>query len=262
MPARSSSARASSWFSGWSSTSSTCVPARRRRSAMADGGDASCSAAGCGAGAGMWFGGVVCAGRSAACSPAATRPKRAVKWNVEPRPGALSTHRRPPIRSTSWRLIVRPRPVPPKRRVVELSACMKGWKMRDCCSASRPMPVSRTHTCSSTSRSSCATGSMPSVTSPWSVNLIALLPRLTITWRSRVGSPTSRSGKPGAALNSSARPFSSAFSPSTSAICATTASSVNSMRSSARWPASTLETSRMSSRICSRLRAAPCAFST
>ena len=73
---------------------------------------------------------------------------------------------------------------------------------------------------------------MPTVTSPRSVNLIALLPRLTSTWRSRAGSPIRRAGRSGAALNSSSSPFSSAFRPSTSAISPTTVSSSKSMRSS------------------------------
>ena len=80
----------------------------------------------------------------------ALRPKRALKWKVEPWPGSLSTHSRPPMRSTSWRRSTGPRPVPPKRRVVELSACMKGWNTRDSCSAVMPTPVSRTQPCSST----------------------------------------------------------------------------------------------------------------
>lgn len=41
---------------------------------------------------------------------------------VEPRPGSLSTETSPPIRSAKWREMARPRPVPPKRRVVEASA--------------------------------------------------------------------------------------------------------------------------------------------
>ena len=49
--------------------------------------------------------------------------------NVLPRPGSLSTQIRPPISSTSLAEIVRPRPVPPNRRVVEPSACSNGSKI-------------------------------------------------------------------------------------------------------------------------------------
>ena len=37
--------------------------------------------------------------------------------------------------STSWAEIASPKPVPPKRRVVELSACAKAWKMTCCLSS-------------------------------------------------------------------------------------------------------------------------------
>ena len=71
-------------------------------------------------------------------------PKRAVKWKVLPWPGALSTQILPPIICRSWREIVSPKPVPPKRRVVEPSAWVKASKMRTCFSAVIPMPVSWT----------------------------------------------------------------------------------------------------------------------
>ena len=45
-----------------------------------------------------------------------------VKWNVVPRPGALSSHILPPDSSTIRREMVRPSPVPPWRRVVDPSA--------------------------------------------------------------------------------------------------------------------------------------------
>ena len=42
--------------------------------------------------------------------------KRAVKMKLEPCPGSLSTHISPPINSTIFLAIVRPRPVPPEPR--------------------------------------------------------------------------------------------------------------------------------------------------
>ncbi len=50
----------------------------------------------------------------------------------------------PPIARTKPRLMVRPRPVAPKRRVVEASACTKGSNTDSNLSAGMPMPVSMT----------------------------------------------------------------------------------------------------------------------
>ena len=63
-------------------------------------------------------------------------------------PGSLSTQIRPPISSTSRDEIVRPSPVPPYLRVVELSACANGSKMALALLGGMPMPVSRTVNCS------------------------------------------------------------------------------------------------------------------
>lgn len=46
--------------------------------------------------------------------------------NVEPFPASLSTVMSPRMSSLSRRVIARPRPVPPKRRVVDASAYVKG----------------------------------------------------------------------------------------------------------------------------------------
>src|SRR2546422_5713073 len=66
-------------------------------------------------------------GREAGCF---ARLKSAVKWNLLPRPGSLSTQVWPSISSTRRAEIERPRPVPPCRRAVERSACAKASKMR------------------------------------------------------------------------------------------------------------------------------------
>ena len=57
-----------------------------------------------------------------------------VTVKVEPLPSSLSTQRRPPISFVSWSAIASPNPVPPKRRVVEASACVKASKIRACLS--------------------------------------------------------------------------------------------------------------------------------
>ena len=92
--------------------------------------------------------------------------------------GMLLTCKRPCINSTSWRAMVVPSPVPPKRRVVLASACAKGANTRLNCSAVMPMPVSCTCTCSHCSGPwrTC------NVTLPMAVNLMALESRLSSTW--------------------------------------------------------------------------------
>ena len=76
---------------------------------------------------------------SRGCAPSTT-----VNQKVLPTPGLLSTQIRPPMSSTSLAEIVRPRPEPPNRRVVEPSACSNGWKIVSSFSTGMPMPVSAT----------------------------------------------------------------------------------------------------------------------
>src|ERR1700730_4165989 len=72
----------------------------------------------------------------------AAMPRRAVKWNELPFPSSLSTQIRPPSISVNRCEIVRPSPVPPYLRVVELSAWVKEEKISFCLSGAMPMPVS------------------------------------------------------------------------------------------------------------------------
>ena len=124
----------------------------------------------------------------------ASRFSATVKWNVLPRPTTLSTQIRPPICSTSWREIASPSPVPPKRRVVEASACAKASKMTRLLSAGMPMPVSAMATRKVTASGVTASASTCTETSPRSVNLIALPTRLRRIWPSRPVSPIRSSG--------------------------------------------------------------------
>ncbi len=100
------------------------------------------------------------------------------KWKVEPVPGVLLTPMRPPISSTRCLQIMRPSPVPPWTRAVEVSPWAKGWNSSGRRSALMPGPVSETlkH-----SRGDSAEGSVQtrSETSPWLVNLMALDSRLS-----------------------------------------------------------------------------------
>ena len=83
-------------------------------------------------------------GRSISGELAGAAIRVSVTVKVEPAPGVLSTDTSPPISWARRRTIERPRPVPPKRRVVELSAWEKGWNSRACCASFMPMPVSLT----------------------------------------------------------------------------------------------------------------------
>ena len=87
-------------------------------------------------------------GRSAAPAAGSAGGKREATWNWLPCPGSLVSQMRPPISSTSWALIVSPRPVPPNLRLVDASACAKAPKICHCWSGAMPMPESRTVKCS------------------------------------------------------------------------------------------------------------------
>lgn len=65
-----------------------------------------------------------------------------VNQNVDPRPSSDVTPIPPPSSLASSRDIERPRPVPPNRRVVELSACWKGTNKDAQWLFESPMPVS------------------------------------------------------------------------------------------------------------------------
>ena len=117
---------------------------------------------------------------------------RIVKLNVAPLPApSLSAHIVPPISSASRLLIARPRPVPPYLRVVDESACENDWN-------SRLIPSGGQADAGVAHRErqlDLAAGRAPvavtvSTTSPASVNLTALLSRLSRICRSRVTSPT------------------------------------------------------------------------
>ena len=125
---RRSSSVASSWLMRLSSAISTRAPRWRSLSVCST--PRLATTASCGVGA------------LRSCAPADC--SLAVNQNTLPRPGSLSTPTAPPISCASSRAIDRPSPVPPKRRVVEPSACSNGLKSRSCASAEMPTPVSRT----------------------------------------------------------------------------------------------------------------------
>ncbi len=120
----------------------------------------------------------------ACASGAAAQGSGRSQPNSEPFPGSLITHSFPPISRTSSRQTGRPRPAPPKLRVLELSAWAKRSKMRSCWSAAMPGPVSRTSI-----RTVSPSRWTRTITSPRLVNFTALAVRLASTWRTRIASP-------------------------------------------------------------------------
>ncbi len=130
--------------------------------------------------------------------------------NVLPTPGALRSVISPAMPSTSARVIVRPRPVPPYLRVVVTSACSKLLNSRCCASCEMPMPVSSTSISSSSRPASVEPQPTRSSTVPTSVNLSALPIKLSRIWRSRIGSPRSHCGTLGSTSLSSESPSSCA----------------------------------------------------
>src|SRR5436190_407629 len=117
------------------------------------------------------------------------------------------------------RLIDRPRPVPPKRRLVPMSACWKGSKMTRNLSPAMPMPVSviekaitdsaRLRLVLSLLQPSRAEA-IRKLTLPSSVNLKALDRRLRRTCCNRLASVKIDSGRPSASSMSNCKSLLSA----------------------------------------------------
>ena len=107
--------------------------------------------------------------------------------NVEPSPGVLSTVTSPPSMVQKCLVMASPRPVPPKRLVVEASAWLNASNSRPSCSCVMPMPVSDTRKRDPRRRPRAPP---PGSACPCSVNLLALLIRLsrhclTLVWSER-----------------------------------------------------------------------------
>ena len=112
----------------------------------------------------------------------AGRSKRAVKWNVLPSPGSLSTQMRPPISSTSSRGDGQPQAGAAElARASSRRPARRPGRSRSCFSGGMPMPVSRDgEVQTAPSRVfDAASIATSTTTSPCSVNLMALPTRLT-----------------------------------------------------------------------------------
>ena len=147
-------------------------------------------------------GGAAAGSTSASTAGAAAGRSGSDSRKLAPEPGVPEATRSPPISRASWRLMAKPRPVPPWVRAMLASLWSNGVNSRAIWSSSRPGPVSRTwqRTCPSWV-------DRVRVTEPVSVNLMALENRLLRIWRSRVGSPSTQRGRRAAPSSRSLRPF-------------------------------------------------------
>ena len=139
-----------------------------------------------------------------ACLPVFAVRTGMLKKNVEPSPRTDSTHNLPPCISTIRFAIANPSPVPPLERVEELSTCWNSSKIRCCSDSAIPGPVSATET-----RNSPLALTAPTLSSPFSVNLMALPTRFSRTCAMRRSSP-SATGRSGCTSTESLRPFAAA----------------------------------------------------
>ena len=199
------------------------------------------------------------------------------KENFVPTPTSLSMTSFPPISSTNCCEIASPNPVPPKRRVVDASTCVKASSTVASLSAGIPIPVSSTRkrslaqglsgsglsglglsglglsrSCvlfagaSSSLFSAIVSQTTSILTSPDSVNLIPLPSRLINTCRNRPLSPSQRSGKLGSTRQVNSNPFSDARSAKVRPVFSTKSRNENGAVSSSSFRASILEKSRIS----------------
>ena len=146
--------------------------------------------------------------------------------------------------------MARPRPVPPKRRVVDESACVNSVNSRAIVPSSIPMPESLT---AMRSRgASPASIDASTRTNPLDVNLTALPTRLTRIWRRRRPSPASAAGTSAAIVDDSSRSLSFASGFNSAHTSAIASRGANGAVSTSMRPASSFDKLRMSSMMATR----------
>ncbi|MNF76468.1 hypothetical protein D3C84_585830 [compost metagenome] len=173
-----------------------------------------------------------------------------------PLSGVLATLISPPSRSTRRWQMARPRPLPPKRRVVEDSAWLKGRNSWPRCSGAMPMPLSATLISTrsgspAASRAHTATRPGHSLRPP--ENLMALPIRLKRIWRRRMASELTQCGMSVAISCSRITPRALASGLRVLHRLSISSTSCSGALSISSLPASILEKSRMSSITPSRL---------
>ena len=122
------------------------------------------------------------------CLPYDAVAAEMVTVKVLPWPNWLMTSISPPRALARRREIARPMPVPPKRRVVELSAWVNGWNSPPSVSGEMPMPVSEMANCTRPEPGAGSRLRTDTRTPPCSVNLTALPSRFSRICRSLAGS--------------------------------------------------------------------------
>ena len=148
--------------------------------------------------------------------------------------------------------MARPRPVPPKRRVVEVSACSKAANSWPSLSAAMPMPVSRT-----AKRRRSPPASWPSSSTRSTMRaVLGELDRVAQQVEQRLRQPrrvaAQRGGHARRRRMPSARPLACARSATRRGVRASSRASEKSVCSSSSLPASIFDRSRMSLMTCSR----------
>ena len=132
------------------------------------------------------------------CSPLSSMRRVRVKQKVEPLPSSLSTQIRPPIISTSFFEMARPRPAPPYCSWSGTPAWTKLSKIVSTISAGMPTPVSVTRKSRLTAWDSgvCTWEARSTATSTWPccVNLMAFAHQVGEHLAQPAGSPIRRSG--------------------------------------------------------------------
>ncbi len=168
-----------------------------------------------------------------------------VAVNSLPLPGSLASEILPFISSHNCLHIASPSPVPPYSRVVDASTCEKG--VNNCCCFASVMPIPESFTFIFSIRSwSVFSIDALTTTSPWLVNLTALLIKLVTTWRMRPGSPIKCEGSKETKSKIISMPFSCAVKACASAISPIKSRALKCICSSSTLPASTLEKSKIS----------------
>ena len=144
-----------------------------------------------------------------------------------------------------------PKPVPPYKRLVDSLAWVKLLKISFWVSSVIPMPVSHTHNCKVTWLASSAwrSGSARTLStiSPTSVNLTALLIRLSKICCTRKASPNNLSGTSGATSSTGSIGLTPTLTPRTEAVLLSRSCKEKGAFSTCNSLASIFDKSRMSS---------------
>ncbi len=148
--------------------------------------------------------------------------------------------------------MARPRPVPPKRRVIDASACVNLRNIFCCASSGMPIPVSSTLMRTNRAPPLQSGNSTRISTCPRCVNFTAFPARFSSTWRMRPPSPIHIHGVSGDHRSANSMPLSAACGARRSATPPTTASRSNSSDCSSSRPASIFEKSSTSFKTVSR----------